>query len=100
MTATITDERLAKDAERLRDHHAPWVDTEYGVLCSCNEAMDADENCPTLRILSDRDRLRAELDPLKAAVDKWAKYADGSMKGDYMSDAAAELLWVWKQSQP
>jgi hypothetical protein len=25
--------------------HFPWHYTEYGVLCACGDAMDADENC-------------------------------------------------------
>lgn len=27
------------------DEHFPWHYTEYGVLCACGDAMDAEENC-------------------------------------------------------
>lgn len=34
-----------------QDEHFPWHYTEFGVLCACGEAMDADENCLTIRRL-------------------------------------------------
>jgi len=51
----MSDERLAE----LRETHGPWHYTEFGVLCSCGEAMDANEECPTLQLVSEIERLRA-----------------------------------------
>jgi hypothetical protein len=31
------------------DEHFPWHYTEYGVLCACGSAMDANENCLSKR---------------------------------------------------
>lgn len=58
----MTEERLVE----LRENHGPWHYTEFGVLCSCGEAMDANEECPTLQLVSEIDRLHAELAAVKA----------------------------------
>lgn len=62
MEAVMTEERLVE----LRENHGPWHYTEFGVLCSCGEAMDANEECPTLQLVSEIDRLHAELAAVKA----------------------------------
>ena len=68
----MSDERLAE----LRETHGPWHYTEFGVLCSCGEAMDANEECPTLQLVSEIERLRAENERLRQAGIAALEYMD------------------------
>lgn len=65
MNKPVTKERLTG----LRENHGPWHYTEFGVLCSCGEAMDANEECPTLQLVSEIDRLSFELAAVRAGRD-------------------------------
>lgn len=66
MSEPIAQERV----EWLRENHAPWHYTEFGVLCSCGEAVDANEECPTLQLVSEIERQRDEIDDLTAQINE------------------------------